>query len=385
MSSSSATKGIGCAFLFLLPFAVVGIGATGFGWYSWYRHHAAMSWTETPCTILSAKLEEHQGDDSTTYELTAEYEYAMDGGMVRSSRVSIWGGSDNIGSFHQRAYASISPLVGKEDGFHCYVNPNDPRDAILIRDLRWEMLAFATVFASVFGLVGVGGLIAVVQMIPESRRRTELRNQHPTEPWRWRTEWKSDAVHAQSRGRRSLLLFLSIYLVGATLPVVVTMPEEISNGNSWAFLGMLFLIPVAAMCWALLNSLRRESRYGQPVMTIETTPIRLGSTLVGAIILNATSVPEGQVTLHLACKETMTRRGKSSFNTVWEQTELIDSGSTFGDSNIPVSFRMPEEQPESDPVDDKVKWILTVHVPFPGIDYKAEFLLPVFRSQSQST
>ena len=67
----------GCLALFALPFAAVGV----FGLYlalstlwTWTR---TQSWVEVPAQIQSLDLEEHQGDDSTTYKVCATYRYSF--------------------------------------------------------------------------------------------------------------------------------------------------------------------------------------------------------------------------------------------------------------------------------------------------------------------
>jgi hypothetical protein len=74
--------------------------------------------------------------------------------------VSIHRGSDNIGSFQRRAFEELTRCRASGRPFRCYVDPQNPANAVLYRQARWEMIAFYAMFALVFGGAGVG-LLAV--------------------------------------------------------------------------------------------------------------------------------------------------------------------------------------------------------------------------------
>ena len=123
--------------LFALPFAG---GGTFVGYLAgsmlvnWAR---AGSWVEVPARILHTDLDVNHGDDSTTYRVEATYEYTHMGTTYVSDRVTFGVGSDNIGSFHEDKYRELRDYVGSGDRFRCFVNPDDPTEAVLYRELRW--------------------------------------------------------------------------------------------------------------------------------------------------------------------------------------------------------------------------------------------------------
>src|SRR5690348_16521653 len=99
---SSNRVGVGCLSLFALPFAAVGVGAFVWAVATLVHWQAARGWVEVPAELVSVALEEHDGDDSTTYETTATYRYEYAGQTHTGRRVAIDSGADNLGNFQQR-------------------------------------------------------------------------------------------------------------------------------------------------------------------------------------------------------------------------------------------------------------------------------------------
>lgn len=75
IGTTSNRIGTGCLMLFALPFATVGVGALGWAGMQLLDWRTASGWAATSAEIVSLELEEHYGDDSTTYETTATYRY----------------------------------------------------------------------------------------------------------------------------------------------------------------------------------------------------------------------------------------------------------------------------------------------------------------------
>ncbi len=138
--------------LFGLPFAVVGVGASGAIYYSVFRWVDVLDWQETPARILTVDVK--SGDDSISTEAT--YEYQWNGKLHTGDQVSLHFGSDNIGSFQQRVASELTSHHKSGQPFRCFVDTSDPASSILYRDLRWEMLSFLSVFGAIFGTVGGG-------------------------------------------------------------------------------------------------------------------------------------------------------------------------------------------------------------------------------------
>ena len=99
----------GCLSLFGLPFLIAGLVLTVIYFNGYRKWLATQNWVETPCWIETATLETSH-DDSTTYKATATYRYDYQGTTYRSSNVSIYSGSDNVGDFQQNAYRELARI-----------------------------------------------------------------------------------------------------------------------------------------------------------------------------------------------------------------------------------------------------------------------------------
>src|SRR3712207_3931062 len=99
--------GMGCMSLLAIPFALVGFFATYWTTKTLVTHTAMRSWIETPATITHAQLKRNRGDDSDTFQVIAKYQYEHQGRRFTGERVSIYGGSDNIGNFQREAFNEL--------------------------------------------------------------------------------------------------------------------------------------------------------------------------------------------------------------------------------------------------------------------------------------
>ena len=131
----------------------------------------ADSWVEVGCRIISAEVESHEGDDSTTYSINISYEYEYEGRMYKSDRYDFVGWSSS-------GYSGKAKVV---EGYRrpsnpvCFVNPERPSEAVLRRGFHWGLLL--ALFPLPFLAAGVGGLIWVI------RGPSRGKPQSTTEQW----------------------------------------------------------------------------------------------------------------------------------------------------------------------------------------------------------
>src|SRR5688572_5548994 len=127
---------------------------------------SARSWVVTPCTVVSSRVQTHRGDDSTTYRVDILYRYEVDGQEYRSSRYQFMGGSSS-GHKSKAAIVAQYPVGAQRN---CYVNPNNPSEAVLERSLTASMWFGA--IPAVFVLVGAGGVTAMMRKSSTERRQS---------------------------------------------------------------------------------------------------------------------------------------------------------------------------------------------------------------------
>lgn len=119
------------------------------------------SWPTVPCVIEASQVKTHRGSDSTTYSVDIRFSYSFGG-------VDYSGGSYNFSDFSSSGYDSKKAIVDRYPvGFAavCWVNPADPRIAVLSRDVP-TIVFFLIPFSSIFMLIGGGVMLGSVGLIP---------------------------------------------------------------------------------------------------------------------------------------------------------------------------------------------------------------------------
>lgn len=150
--------------LFGLPFAAAGIALFVFlvlpPLLDW---RAAQSWVPVQAELLYAGLQTHSDSDGgDTWEATARYRYEFAAGHWEGDRVALNRGADNIGSFQQDLATRLGMAFAVGEPVTVYVNPRDPREAIINRELRPGLMLLMGLFSLVFALVGLGIMAAGV-------------------------------------------------------------------------------------------------------------------------------------------------------------------------------------------------------------------------------
>ncbi len=132
MNSSRST---GCSFVFVLfgiPFAGAGFGMTWLLYFTVFQWFGAQSWVETPATVLEVNVK--QSGESIGTEVT--YEYEWQGQKHMGDVVSLHPGKDNVGDFQERVAVELTQHQKNGKPFRCFVNPDNPSQAILYRELQ---------------------------------------------------------------------------------------------------------------------------------------------------------------------------------------------------------------------------------------------------------
>lgn len=143
----------GCMAAFFGLFLLAGIGTSLFFIRPALRVLEARSWPATPCTIVDSEVRTHSGDDGATYSVNVLYTYVVNGREYKSNRYRFLGGSTGDFPSKERTVRRLTPLTRTV----CYVNPENPSEAVLDRDFSSDYL-FGLV-PLLFVVIGLGGII----------------------------------------------------------------------------------------------------------------------------------------------------------------------------------------------------------------------------------
>ena len=120
-------------------------------WRSWW---AARSWNEVRCTIVSSEVATTQGKGiETWYVADLAYTYVADGRVRRGTR---YGFEPTIQS------KDLVALYPEGKVTSCWVNPENPDEAVLNRDVSIGSMLIISLFPLLFFIAGVGGIIWVL-------------------------------------------------------------------------------------------------------------------------------------------------------------------------------------------------------------------------------
>src|SRR5687767_13930865 len=250
---------------------------------------------------------------------------------------------------------------------------------------RWMLVAFSLTFL----LAGLGVMALGIFGGRKLRRHEDLKSAQPEAPWAWREEWRGGRIpHRAGAAVVALWAFTIIWnLISA--PMLFLLPPEIQKGNKPAMIGFLFPIVGAFLLWAAIHQTMRLRRYGVSTLVLPRVPIQPGETLSANLETNIDREKFGNApfTVKVSCIRKITSgtgKSRSSREEVqWQEVEKISNVMPgMQGLTIPISFPLPSEFPESSPEssDDMVLWRVDVSAEVPGVDYEANFEIPVFRS-----
>lgn len=394
MAETTPTKagpGSGCLSLFAVPFAAVSVGMLGLLLWTCFDWLAVQRWEEVPATIVRTELKAHSDSDGgTTYQATAEYRYRYRGRDCTGTRVSLHRGADNVGSFQKNVYRELKQHQRSGRPFRCYVNPSEPTEAILYRDLRWEMIGFYGLFVAVFGAFGFGMIGYGIYASRQTRRQKAQATEHPDEPWLWRDDWAKGEIKTSGQLLWMAIACFALIWNAISLPALFAIPGvEAAKNNPLSLLVLLFPAVGLVLLLAAGYLFLRWRKYGNSVFQMAAVPGVIGGKLAGVIRTSACVRPERGYQVTLNCVHCYTSgSGKNSSNhqtVLWQDEQTIARGLAEADPSqtaIPVLFAIPYDARPSDSQssDDQLVWRLEVTADVPGIDYKASFEVPVFRT-----
>ena len=332
----------------------------------------------------------------------ARYRFFLAGRTFENDQVGLGDGSDNIGDFHKRAHrelkAHLTPATAESPEapaaaaarplFRCYVNPASPAQAVLFRELRWEMQAFMAVFALVFPSAGFGFVLGGLFAIARRRRHLRLAAAHADRPWLWRPEWQEASVSWSAAQWHWGLYGFTFWAALVIAPLVVATAVS----GAFARGGAPWLVLVYPTLWCIpaafsLRLLRRQLATSRARLDLERLPVSPGSTLTGAVVLGKRLRLLADPVATLRCERRISRRqgNKSSSwtETAWSHHETINPvavDASLVSTRIPLRIAVPPNLPPSGPQPDhpneEIKWTLRLKVPGTRVD--AEFEIPVF-------
>jgi len=234
--SEKVTSTLFCL-LFAVLFGGVGAGASWVFTTMVYDGVRAQEWVRVKAEVV--------GESS--------YRYTLGGATYTSDRLGTLriGGTSDVDDFDERVASILARGRDERKPITVWVNPDDPREAMIDREIRWMLLVFITPFAVAFGGVGVGALWYLVHNLRGPSKRAKV-------------------VRAGSSGSGAGgLWFFALMWNAIAFPIaILAVPQGLRDGDWLILLVLLFPLIGVLVLWsaivATFSSLRRGRGPAEP-------------------------------------------------------------------------------------------------------------------------
>lgn len=245
------------------------------------------------------------------------------------------------------------------------------------------MTGFGLVFAGAgFGLAWLG-----IRSKQTADAEAAKRAMAPDSPWLWRDDWAAQKVDAEAGGGKFLWFFAALWNGIAWTSTLVAAPKLWREQNPAGLIVLIFPLVGIGLIAAAVYLSRRAGKFGRASFQLEALPYLLGQPLRGRL-----SIPRGEamtapVLLRLKNINHYTTGSGKNRNThediLWEdEITLAPESFTTGYNGLEmaVEFQLPAAGRPASPhlVGDRILWRLEASSEVPGVNFGANFELPVF-------
>lgn len=369
------------------------------------KAQAAKTWDKIPATVISSEVGSHRSDDGTTYSIDIEYQYTYKGHTYYSDEYDFF-------SMSSSGYSGKKEVVDKYPSgkrFYCYVNPEDPNEAVISRELG--LMILIGLFPLIFVVIGLGGMFFMFSggkrkrgHAPHAAMNADMEQANfqysdthatalPSQAWLSQGMPSYDRV---SSGEYQLkpqispwakVIGLSIFALfwnGIISIFLFQVAEGWSSGNPNWFL-TLFLTPfvliglgtIAGVGYFLLALFNPR-----PILYLRAPAFRLGETVNLRWELQGRSHLLRDLRISLKGVESARyRRGTSTYTDTetFFDMEIARSGSHGGAAAGQASIQIPEQTMHSfASANNGITWTISMHGDIPRWpDLKESFTLVV--------
>ncbi len=349
--------------------------------WSWYD---ARGWVRADATIVTVdEVYEFSGPGGgASREVRCRYTYRFGNTDYTSDRVTPQ--LTASGSLPRSIYTSLKRSQERGELVPCYVNPHDPRRAVLYRDLPRARLMLLLVVAVVFSSVGLAIVGGSIWALRRWRGQQRLRLAYPDQPWLWNVRWAGGVLRSDTTIGALGWWFAAVVVNGiawlATLLIVL--PGLLGSPRRLAL--AVFLVFPALGLWLVAKAVRRTIqwvRFGRAELRLRAMPARVGGSLDGALILPRGGERAAEVRLELRCVRSQRDGGRTADDVVWHARKAVRPQPAATDAAallVPVQFAIPADCPPADFPGRDTRWELRVAADLPGVDLDLAFDVPVF-------
>src|SRR2546421_735138 len=255
-------------------------------------------------------------------------------------------------------------------------------------------LALGIVVASVFVFIGGGFIYVAFHGYALLKQQAAREESNPLSPWLWRTDWASRRAESQNKKSEITYWVLAIFCNLITLPFLFRIvPDLVRNGDPRVILPLCFNLLGALRIAIAVRATIRHRCFGDTDFEFDELPFSPGERVGGKIHLKFDARAEHGIDLRLSCVRKIVSGSGDSRSTneivLWQADQNVPAGAVgpgpLGRA-IPVDFSPPADSliTNHDNSSDQILWRLHAQADVPGVDYKDDFEIPVFRGTASA-
>ncbi len=415
-----------------LLFALIFLGGgLFFMWQSagttFVNWQAMQSWQASQATLLQVS----GGNNKTV----ARYRYQVAGVSYESERVYVAKFNDNIGDYQQKLLKSLLKMHTAHQIISIWVNPHNPNEAVIDRNMRWGLFALMVGFCSIFVLIGL--LVVIFTLKPNKKQSpknsqkgvpslTALRSEWQAtlkdannketfvefrqrkiqasiqftqdtkneQSWQTRKGWQTASIRSGARHGLWVAWGVALLVVAIVVPLAFhlfeDMTKEFYKGNYAILLVLLFPLVSALLLYRAIKTTLEYQRFGKVLFNMDPYPGAIGGHVGGQIIVptlpyEILNAPASECLVRLECVYSFMsgsgdKRSRHE-NIRWAQQGQPKVARSGKGVSLGFRFDIPEHLHSSDVVQKEAYnfWRLTVKADVKGIDLNREYNIPVFK------
>ena len=362
--------------LFGVPFFIVGCLILYFMVLSpYFMLKDSQTWPEVNAEILDLQYAEK------IQPLTVKYSYIYEGKNYVSN--SLYLDLDFTFNESQKSiYLALKVAFDKSAKVSAYVNPENPQQSALFRELKDDDIMLAVV-GSIFAVVGLCIIIGGLFMYRSASAKEFYQKENPDEPWMWDKVWRLGLSKPERKSNLIIGFIFICFWYGLTAVIFLVFYKESLEQESLSYISSGMALFGVLFIYFYIKRVFKYKKYGQSYLDIKTLPGRLGQEFKGEIYAPFFLRPEGDIYFSIDCRHHYSegtgddRRSKTDLLYKHEFSVAPEKARSSQDAFvIPVSFQLPEDKPASS---NSIFWTLNAYAATVGIDWSETYKIPVYK------
>ena len=242
---------------------------------------------------------------------------------------------------------------------------------------------FLGIFGLVFGGVGFGLMILTLVGSRRGVQGAARLAAAPDRPWVSRADWASGRI--EDSGRLAVWgtwAFAALWCLVAIPAGWFPLQHFLDDGNRVGLIGLVFPLAGLFLIWRALMLSAERSKFGRSVLELSSVPGVVGRGIGGTVHAGPRLIGAQRMSFSLSCiRRTVDRSGSSSSTSetvLWQDQSDGAIGRDGHGVFAPVAFVIPPDAAPSDGT--TIIWRLEASAALPGLDYRATFEVPVYRT-----